>query len=64
MSRAEELTEEQWAVIEHLFRELQPRWVEMGVVPPGGSPGDAEKFFASERAKWNNVIKVAGIRGD
>jgi len=25
MSRAEELTEEQWAVIEHLFPELQPR---------------------------------------
>ncbi|HQW20598.1 MAG TPA: transposase [Rhodocyclaceae bacterium] len=24
-SRAEELTEEQWAVIEHLFPELQPR---------------------------------------
>ena len=25
MSRAEELTEEQWSVIEHLFPELQPR---------------------------------------
>ena len=25
MSRAEELTEEQWAIIEHLFPELQPR---------------------------------------
>ena len=25
MSRAEELTEEQWTVIEHLFPELQPR---------------------------------------
>jgi tripartite-type tricarboxylate transporter receptor subunit TctC len=44
--------------------EMQPRWIEMGVVPLGGSPADAEKFFASEREKWNKVIKAAGIRGD
>jgi len=44
--------------------EMQPRWVEMGVVPLGGSPADAEKFFVSEREKWNKVIKAAGIRGD
>ena len=44
--------------------EMQPRWLEMGLVPIGGSPADAEKFFASEREKWNKVIKAAGIRGD
>ena len=44
--------------------EIQPRWIEMGVVPLGGSPADAEKFFVSEREKWNKVIKAAGIRGD
>ena len=44
--------------------EMQPRWIEMGVVPLGGSPADAEKFFVSEREKWNKVIKAAGIRGD
>ncbi len=44
--------------------EMQPRWIEMGVVPMGGSPAAAEKFFASEREKWNKVIKAAGIRGD
>jgi tripartite-type tricarboxylate transporter receptor subunit TctC len=43
---------------------MQQRWVEMGVVPLGGTPADAEKFFASEREKWNKVIKAAGIRGD
>lgn len=44
--------------------EMQQRWVEMGVVPLGGTPAEAEKFFASEREKWNKVIKAAGIRGD
>ena len=44
--------------------EMKQRWVEMGVVPMGGSPSDAEKFFASEREKWNKVIKAAAIRGD
>lgn len=44
--------------------EMQQRWIEMGVVPMGGSPADAEKFFVSEREKWNKVIKAAGIRGD
>ena len=44
--------------------EMQSRWVEMGVVPLGGTPADAEKFFVSEREKWSKVIKAAGIRGD
>jgi tripartite-type tricarboxylate transporter receptor subunit TctC len=44
--------------------EMQSRWIEMGVVPLGGTPAEAEKFFASEREKWNKVIKAAGIRGD
>ena len=44
--------------------EMQARWVELGSVPLGGSPADAEKFFVSEREKWNKVIKTAGIRGD
>ncbi|MEO8442831.1 MAG: tripartite tricarboxylate transporter substrate binding protein [Betaproteobacteria bacterium] len=44
--------------------EMQQRWIDMGVVPLGGSPADAEKFFVVEREKWNKVIKAAGIRGD
>jgi tripartite-type tricarboxylate transporter receptor subunit TctC len=44
--------------------EMQSRWVDMGLVPVGGSPADAEKFFVAEREKWNKVIKAAGIRGD
>ena len=44
--------------------EMQQRWIDMGVVPLGGPPADAEKFFAVEREKWGKVIKAAGIRGD
>jgi tripartite-type tricarboxylate transporter receptor subunit TctC len=44
--------------------DMQQRWIDMGVVPLGGSPADAEKFFVSEREKWSKVIKAAGIRGD
>ena len=44
--------------------EMQQRWTDMGAVPLGGSPADAEKFFVVEREKWNKVIKAAGIRGD
>jgi tripartite-type tricarboxylate transporter receptor subunit TctC len=44
--------------------DMQPRWIEMGVVPLGGSPAEAEKFFVAEREKWNKVITAAGIRGD
>ena len=44
--------------------DMQQRWIEMGVVPLGGSPAEAEKYFVSEREKWGKVIKAAGIRGD
>jgi tripartite-type tricarboxylate transporter receptor subunit TctC len=44
--------------------EMQQRWIDMAVVPLGGTPADAEKFFVSEREKWNKVIKAAGIRAD
>ena len=44
--------------------EMHHRWIDMGVVPLGGSPADAEKFFVVEREKWGKVIKAAGIRGD
>ena len=44
--------------------EMQSRWLELGVNPLGGTPETAEKFFVTEREKWNKVIKTAGIRGD
>lgn len=44
--------------------DMQGKWKDMGVTPLGGSTDVAAKFFASETVKWNNVIKVAGIRGD
>lgn len=44
--------------------DMQSRWLEMGVNPLGGTPEAAEKFFVTERQKWNKVIKTAGIRGD
>lgn len=46
MSRTKELTEEQWAVIEHLFPELQPR-----EDARGRSPADT-------RAVLNGVLWV------
>jgi len=44
--------------------DIQSRWVDMGVVPLGGTPEEAEKFFVSERVKWNKVIKASGIKVD
>jgi tripartite-type tricarboxylate transporter receptor subunit TctC len=44
--------------------DMQGKWRDMGVTPMGGSPEVAAKFFASEVAKWNRVIKAAGIRAD
>jgi len=42
--------------------EMKQRWIDLGVTPLGGTPEEAEKFFASEREKWDRVIKTAGIR--
>ncbi len=44
--------------------DMQGKWKDMGVTPLGGAPEVAAKFFASETAKWNRVIKAAAIRAD
>ncbi len=44
--------------------DMQAKWKEMGVMPLGGPPEAAAKFFAIETVKWNRVIKAANIRGD
>ncbi len=42
--------------------EMQSRWIDMGVVPLGGTAEEAQKYFVTEREKWNKVINTAGIR--
>jgi tripartite-type tricarboxylate transporter receptor subunit TctC len=37
---------------------------ELGATPVGNSPDAAAAYFASERAKWTNVITTAKITGD
>jgi hypothetical protein len=51
------------ADLETLVRlpDIAARWTEPGILPPGGSPGDAERCKAVEAEKWAAVIRSAGI---
>ncbi|MCC7486781.1 MAG: tripartite tricarboxylate transporter substrate binding protein [Burkholderiales bacterium] len=44
--------------------DMQQRWKDLGITKVGGTTDFAAKYFARETEKWNNVIKLAGIRGD
>jgi tripartite-type tricarboxylate transporter receptor subunit TctC len=37
---------------------------ELGAVPVGNAPADADRFVAAEREKWTRVILTAGITGE
>jgi tripartite-type tricarboxylate transporter receptor subunit TctC len=44
--------------------EMQQRWKDLGITTVGDTPEFAADYFARETAKWNKVIKAAGIRAD
>ena len=43
---------------------LKARLVKLGVTVVGGSAGDFARLIARETARWNTVIKTAGIKPD
>lgn len=43
---------------------IRERWVALGIEPVGGTPGRFAGFVKTETAKWTDVIKRAGIKGD
>ncbi|MBI3514585.1 MAG: tripartite tricarboxylate transporter substrate binding protein [Proteobacteria bacterium] len=43
---------------------LSERLVEFGADPAGGSPADFERFLAADIARWDKVIRDAGITAD
>ncbi|MGE4243635.1 Bug family tripartite tricarboxylate transporter substrate binding protein [Ramlibacter sp.] len=44
--------------------ETQQRLLSLGFEPGGGSPADLAKFARSERAKWEPIIRGAGIKAE
>jgi hypothetical protein len=38
------------------------RYIVLGAVPEGGSPGDVAAFLRGETAKWKRVIETAGVK--
>jgi tripartite-type tricarboxylate transporter receptor subunit TctC len=45
-------------------RELQKRFVDIGIEPVGGNVEQTSKFLSSEIAKWSRVITAAGVKAE
>jgi tripartite-type tricarboxylate transporter receptor subunit TctC len=43
---------------------IRERWVALGIEPVGGTPERFAEHVRKETAKWTDVIKRAGIKGD
>ena len=43
---------------------IRDRWVALGIEPVGGTPERFAEHVRTETAKWTDVIKRAGIKGD
>ena len=43
---------------------IRERWVALGIEPVGGMPERFAEHVGKETAKWTDVIKRAGIKGD
>jgi tripartite-type tricarboxylate transporter receptor subunit TctC len=43
---------------------IRERWVALGIEPIGGTPERFAEHVRTETAKWTDVIKRAGIKGD
>ena len=44
--------------------EVRQRLLQLGLEPAGGSPASLAAFEVKERAKWEPLIKAAGMKGD
>ena len=45
-------------------RELQKRFIDIGIEPVGGNVEQTSKFLAAEIAKWARVITTAGVKAE
>ncbi len=45
-------------------REITAQIRELGAMPVGNTPEQADQFLAAEREKWTRVIVAAGITGE
>jgi tripartite-type tricarboxylate transporter receptor subunit TctC len=43
---------------------IRERWLALGIEPVGGTPERFAAHVRTETAKWTDVIKRAGIKGD
>jgi tripartite-type tricarboxylate transporter receptor subunit TctC len=43
---------------------IRERWLALGIEPVGGTPERFAGHVRTETAKWTDVIKRAGIKGD
>jgi tripartite-type tricarboxylate transporter receptor subunit TctC len=43
---------------------IRDRWVALGIEPVGGTPEYFAEYVRKEIAKWTDVIRRAGIKGD
>src|SRR5262249_18299860 len=43
---------------------IRERWLTLGIEPVGGTPERFTEHARKETAKWTDVIKRAGIKGD
>ena len=44
--------------------DVQQKYAQLGAEVVGGSPADAAKYVAEERARWRKVIEEANVRAD
>ncbi len=44
--------------------EIKDRFSQIGIVPVGNTPAQAQKFLDDEVAKWAKVITTAGVKAE
>jgi tripartite-type tricarboxylate transporter receptor subunit TctC len=44
--------------------DIKERFSQIGIIPVGNSPADAQKFLDDEVAKWAKVITTAGVKAE
>jgi tripartite-type tricarboxylate transporter receptor subunit TctC len=44
--------------------DIKDRFNQIGIIPVGNSPADAQKFLDEEVARWAGVITKAGVKAE